>query len=130
MSSARWHKALRPVVYCAPNPATALLEILVHIEIDLDELPEPLQYLEIEVPDTTSAETFQPDAVGPHWQTDVQATQTAGDEWLKSGRTALLSVPSAIVPATWNVLINPQHRDSACIRVARVHEQAIDPRLL
>ncbi len=41
-----------PVVYCADHPATALLEILVHV--DAEDLPPAYQLLEIEVPDTHS----------------------------------------------------------------------------
>ncbi len=57
-------------------------------------------------------------------------TRPFGDEWLRAGRTALLRVPSAIVPATWNVLLNPQHPDNAKVRIVRTHEQPIDRRLI
>lgn len=117
-------------MYCAPNPATALVEILVHIEVDADDLPDPLQYLEIEAPDSVPLETLEAGALGRKWQTNSEATRRAGDEWLYSRRTALLRVPSVTVPATWNVLINPQHPDSGQIRVAHVHHHGIDPRLL
>ena len=127
---ARWHTLGRRIVYCAPNPAAALVEVLVHIEIDADDLPDPLQYLEIEVPDTISTKTVDVDGLGRNWQKNEAATRRAGDEWLRSGRTALLRVPSAIVPATWNVLINPQHPESAQVRVIHVHRHSIDPRLV
>ncbi len=126
----RWHMRGRRIVYCAPNPATALLEVLVHAGIDFDDLPVNFRYLEIEVPDTLAVEDEDTDALGPSWRTDLEATRRAGDEWLRSGRTALLRMPSVIVPATRNVLINPQHPDSTQIRVAHVHHHGIDPRLL
>jgi len=126
----RWHTPGRRVVYCAPNPATALVEILVHLRIDADDLPDPLQYLEIEAPDTISTEGVDVGSLGRNWQTDVHATRRSGDEWLHSGRTALLRVPSVVVPATWNDLINPQHPESAQIRIARAHRHSIDSRLL
>ena len=69
-------------------------------------------------------------ALGRAWRTDLEATRRAGDEWLRSGRTALFRVPSVIVPATWNVLMNPRHPESAQARIVRVHSYAIDPRLL
>jgi RES domain-containing protein len=68
-------------------------------------------------------------ALGSDWQRNPEMTRPLGDLWLHSGRTALLQVPSAIVPATGNVLINPQHPESAQIRVVRIHEQPIDRRL-
>jgi len=130
LAAARWHVAGRHVVYCAPNPATALLEVLVHLEIVPGELPDPLTYIEIGVPDSTSVETVAVSTLGPEWRTNPTATGRIGDEWLSSERTSLLRVPSVIVPATWNILINPEHRESAQIRIVRIHRHTIDPRLL
>jgi RES domain-containing protein len=118
------------IVYCAPNPATALVEVLVHVEIEAGDLPEPLQYLEIDAPDTISTETQAVDALGRNWRENQITTRHVGDQWLHAGSTAVLRVPSAIVPTTWNVLVNPRHTESARIRVVRVHRHAIDPRLL
>ena len=129
-ASGRWHTRGRRVVYCAASPAGALLETLVHLEIDLEDMPAQFRYLEIEAPDATSVEEMDVDVVGPLWRDDIARTREAGDEWLHSRRTALLRVPSVIVPATWNVLINPQHKDAAAVRIAEVHEHGFDPRLL
>jgi len=128
--SARWHTRGRRIVYCAPNPATALVEALVHMELDAGEVPDPLQYLEIEVPDTISTHTVAMETLGRNWQRNEAATRRAGDEWLHSGHTVLLQVPSVIVPQTWNTLINPQHPESAQIKVIQIHRHHIDPRLL
>ncbi len=121
----RWHTRGRRIVYCAPNPATALLEILVHAEIDIGDIPAKLSYLEIEAPDSLAIESVEVSALGEEWET----TQPFGNEWLRAGRTPLLRVPSVIVPATWNVLMNPKHPDSKQVRIARVHEHPIDVRL-
>jgi RES domain-containing protein len=129
-SPARWHKIARPIVYCAPNPATALVEVLVHNrQVEADDYPDHLQYLEIEAPDTTATETIETAALGNGWEDNESVTQSIGDEWLGSARTALLRVPSVIVPATWNVLLNPRHAESAGIRVRKVHRHRFDRRL-
>ena len=47
----RWHTRGRRVVYCAQDPAAALLEILVHFEIDILDLPVRYRLLKIEAPD-------------------------------------------------------------------------------
>ena len=57
-------------------------------------------------------------------------TRTIGGTWLAGGSTALLRVPSAIVPETFNVLLNPAHPDAKRIVVARATEHVMDPRLL
>ena len=128
--SARWHTAGRRIVYCAPNPATALLEVLVHAEIRIENVPVSLRYLEIEAPDSLAIEEVDTSGFGQSWRTDLEATRRAGDRWLQSPRTALLRVPSVIVPETWNVLINPRHPESGQIRIVRGHSHGIDLRLL
>jgi RES domain-containing protein len=117
-------------VYCAPNPAGALLEVLVHAEVDIEDLPVGFRYLEIEAPATLAIEDVDTSALERSWRTDLAATRRAGDRWLQSSRTALLRVPSVIVPATWNVLINPRHPESAQVRVVRTHSHGLDSRLL
>ena len=117
-------------MYCAPNPATALLEVLVHGKIDLEDMPVAFRYLEIEAPDSLAVEDVDTGALGQSWRTDLGATRGIGDQWLHSGRTPLLRVPSVIVPATWNVLINPRHPESSQVRVIRTHSHGLDLRLL
>jgi RES domain-containing protein len=121
-ASGRWHTRGRRIVYCAPNPATALLEILVHAEIDFEDLPVTYKYLEIDVPESVSREVVNPSA--------LDATRITGDEWLHSRRTALLLVPSAIVPATTNIVVNPAHPAAAGIKIVRIHIQTMDSRLI
>jgi RES domain-containing protein len=126
----RWHTRGRRIVYCAPNPATALLEILVHAEIDVEDIPVTFRYLEVEALDSIATETLDDEGLPGNWRSNLQASRRAGDGWLRSGRTALLRVPSVIVPMTWNVLLNPRHPDSTQVRIIRTYEHAIDPRLL
>ena len=126
----RWHAIGQRIVYCAPNPATALLEVLVHTRIDIEDLPVNFKYLEIEAPDALSIEEVDTTALGKSWQIDPTLTRRVGDQWLQSGRSALLRVPSLIVPATWNVLMNPRHAQSGEVGIVRVHSYAIDVRLV
>jgi len=130
LAPGRWHTRGSRIVYCSPNPATALAEVLVHVEIDPGDLPDPLQYLEIHAPDTVSMETVDFRALGRQWRSNEAATRDAGDRWLQAGNTAVLRVPSAIVPATWNLLVNPRHPESAQMRIVHIHSHGIDPRLL
>jgi RES domain-containing protein len=128
-ASGRWHSRGRPVVYCTWNPATALLETLVHLEIDAEDRPERFQLLKIEGPDRLSMKRVDPGELPDDWATDVLATQAVGNEWLSSMRTLLLEVPSALVPETWNLLINPQHREFHRLKIAARYEHAFDSRL-
>ncbi len=130
-ASSRWHTRGTRVAYCTPNPAAALLEVLVHLEIDVEDIPTTYQYLEIEAPDSVSRETIDCSNLPEDWLTNSAATRAIGDEWLRSRRTALLLVPCVIVPETWNVLLNPLHHpDGQLVSITRVHTQPIDTRLL
>jgi RES domain-containing protein len=64
------------------------------------------------------------------WLERTEATRALGDGWLTKGSTAVLRVPSAIVPETFNVLLNPAHQDAKRIVIVHTGEHAIDPRLL
>jgi RES domain-containing protein len=127
--SGRWHTKGHPIIYCTLNPATALLETLVHMEIDSEDRPERFHVLRIEGPDSLSIESIEGDSLSPNWAEDMSITQTIGDRWLADGRSLLLQVPSVLVPETWNVLVNPQHVEANLLRVAATYEHAFDARL-
>ena len=52
-----------------------------------------------------------------------------GSGWLRSGRTALLSVPSFVIPHERNLLFNPTHPDFSRISVRPVEPFSFDPRM-
>ena len=124
----RWHTAGRPVVYCASFPAAALLEMLVRLQIPLFELPVPYRLLQIFAPETVSHESVGD--LPRNWVDDVQGTRVIGDEWLSGGRSALLSVPSAVVPYTSNVMLNPLHPDAATVTILGTSGHVVDARLV
>jgi RES domain-containing protein len=117
------------VLYCALNPATALLEILVHMEIDPEDRPERFQVLKIEGPDAVSVERLDAAALPEDWGENPTATQAIGDDWLASARSLLLEVPSVLAPETWNVLVNPAHPEAGQLKIARVYQHPFDTRL-
>jgi RES domain-containing protein len=127
--SGRWHTKGHPVIYCTLNPATALLETLVHIEIDSEDRPERFQVLRIEVPESLSIEKVQADSLSPNWAEDMNATQAIGDRWLSEKRSLLLQVPSVLVPETWNVLVNPLHVEINLLKIIAMYEHPFDSRL-
>ena len=99
-ASARWHTRGKEILYCAPNPATAVLEILDEAQLPTD------------------------------WSRRVTGTRARGDRWLREGDTALLVVRTVLVPETYNVLINPRHADAARIKRLAVMPYPLDSRLL
>lgn len=111
LAGGRWHTAGRPVVYLAGTPAGALLEILVHLEVDQEDLPDTLQLLKVELPD--DIDIAPAPLLKPNWAADLNHTKGLGDSFLKGCSALLLPVPSAIMPHSINYLFNPMHVDSA-----------------
>ncbi|HET9741913.1 MAG TPA: RES family NAD+ phosphorylase [Terriglobales bacterium] len=130
IASARWHTEGRRIVYMAESPAGALIEALVHLELDPTRLPKSYLLLKAQASDSVHTETVSRAGLAENWLNDAVVTRTVGDEWLASGTTALLRVPSAIVPETSNLLLNPSHPEASRIQVLWHEEYPWDARLL
>ncbi|MFP5235569.1 MAG: RES family NAD+ phosphorylase [Acidobacteriota bacterium] len=126
--ASRWTTLGRRVVFMAESPAGALLEVLVHLNEREDRLPRTFALLEIDAPDELASRDLMPLA-GVHWRDRTDVTQKLGDEWLASLESPLARVPSAIVPRTWNLLLNPLHRDAEKLRIVSVIRERFDTRL-
>jgi RES domain-containing protein len=128
--SGRWHTRGQPVLYCATHPAAAVLEQLVHQEIRRPEALQGYRMLEIELPDDVHADRIEFADLPDQWPGDISLTRRIGDEWIAGGDTAVLHVPSAIVTATYNTVINPKHADVRRLQVLADQPFVFDPRLL
>ena len=128
--SGRWHTKGHPVVYCSEDPSTALLETLVHLEIDREDRPEIFQVLKIESFEEVSIEQVEAAKLGREWRGDLPRTRSIGDEWLQSGRTLLFEVPSVLVPERRNFLINPEHPEIRNLRISARYSHPFDQRFV
>lgn len=127
----RWNNPGKAVVYSSRSVALAYLESLVHIG---REAPQNRFLVRIVVPDQVweGALWAKVKDLPRTWRAAPagMGSMQYGDKWLASGRSALLCLPSAIVPEDINVLINPLHPHARMIR-ARVWRQLLyDSRLL
>lgn len=52
-----------------------------------------------------------------------------GARWTRAGQTAVLAVPSAVIPQESNYLLNPAHPLFSKIRIGRAERFSFDPRL-
>ena len=122
----RWHYAGQPVVYLAETPASALLEVCVHTSAN--DVPPEFTLLRIEGPDV-KIPAIKSDGLPQDWRTNQEATRDLGTSWLRKNRSALLQIPSAIVPETANFLFNPLHADAARFRISKTFLYPLDVRL-
>lgn len=126
--SSRWSSLGRRVVYLAESPAGALLEVLVHFDLDSEDIPKFYTLLRVSAPDETAMRSLDP-PTGGEWRNDEQMTRRIGDAWLSSLETPVARVPSAIMPHTWNYLLNPEHADAKQVQIAEVIKERFDNRL-
>jgi RES domain-containing protein len=127
----RWNTVGRPVTYAATSPSLCVLEKLVHVE-DPALLPA-LAMVCYDMPDGIPNLSHDLADLPADWRRRETLTQQLGDDWLDGLHSALLFVPSAIVPIAdspdRNVLINPRHQTAAEIRILRIEPFVFDTRL-
>lgn len=123
-SAGRWNQLGTPMVYCADHPATALIEVLVHV--DAEDLPASYQLLEIEVPDRVRIEVA---AVSSSWINDLQETRQLGTHFVASGTSPVLEVPCVTVPFAKNYLLNPALLEEHGIKITGTTKHPFDARL-
>jgi RES domain-containing protein len=127
-STGRWHTRGRPVVYLSDSAANGMLEQIVHLQDGSGKLPQFSDLLRIVVSGSIEVQELFPLA-HMAWREDVELTRRLGDAWLASLETPLARVPSAIVPHTWNYLLNPLHPDAGKLQIAEVICERFDNRL-
>ena len=119
------------MVYSSTSRALACLETFVHL--NAGGLPLNRYLVEIEIPeDIWNAAEILDHTTLIGWDAEPASTTsiTFGSIWAKSQRSALLMVPSVIVPDELNVLINPLHSDAANFAGRKIGKWQYDPRLL
>ncbi len=127
--AARWNSRGRFVLYSAGTRALACLENVVHR--NSRGLNHLFKTMVIEVPDDVLIESIQAENLPDGWHEfeSYPITQQLGDAWLDGMKSAVLAVPSAIIPAEQNYLFNPQHPDFQKIKLLRTEGFVFDPRI-
>ncbi len=119
LNGGRWNQHGRALVYTADNAALAALEVRVHLDLPADLLPEDYVLLEIDLGDIPAERVA-----------DFPADPAAfGTAWIAEGRTAILDVPSAIIPECRNLLLNPAHPEAGRARIVSRRPFGFDTRL-
>ena len=124
----RWNSRGVPVVYTSNTKSLAALETLVHLNP-----PVPFKYVAIRIQfDDALVEIVRAKALPPDWQTEPPppSTKAMGDAWARAARSAVLALPSVIIPGELNYLLNPAHPDFKTISLGKPEPFAFDPRLL
>lgn len=132
LQGGRWNRVGTPVVYSASSRALACLETVVHF--NTGALPLNRYLVEVDIPDDVWAAaqiTSHHAAALIGWDAEPAGRVSVdyGEAWVASGTSALLLVPSVIIPEESNILINPQHPDVKRIQCTKVRKFVYDHRL-
>ena len=123
----RWNPVGTEAIYASASRSLAALEVLVQFSI----LPRDYVLTEIHISPSIKMETLREDVLPPDWQalSPIPATQEIGRLWATELRSAVLIVPSSILPAEQNFIINPKHPGFAQIKFMPSKPFGFDPRL-
>ena len=105
----RWNSPGVTVVYTAETQSLAVLEVLVHL--DSPELLQKYLLISVEIDES------------------LGKLRSIGDRWILAGTSAVLRVPSALIPAENNFLLNPLHPGFRKLRIRKPVNFRFDPRL-
>jgi len=124
----RWNSPGTAIVYTAETQSLAALEMLVHL--DNAGLLQGYILVAVDIEESL-VEDLDLAQLPNNWRTDPPppALRKFGDEWVASAYSVALRVPSALVPAESNVLLNPAHSDFVKLIVGKPVPFSFDPRL-
>jgi RES domain-containing protein len=124
----RWNRKGVPLVYTAASQSLAMVEMLVQDE------PLRARYVMIQarIPKAVAIEHVRTEDLPSDWR-DIAGGETLraiGTAWARNRTSAVLAVPSAVIPAETNYLLNPLHADFRRINIGAPVRFETDFRLI
>jgi RES domain-containing protein len=107
----------------------AALELFVHVDSDI--APAGLIAIPADVPDNLTIDSVEPASLPRNWRAypGPEALKDITTAWINKSSTAVLAVPSAVIPSERNYLLNPKHADFRHLRIQSPIPFAFDPRM-
>jgi RES domain-containing protein len=124
----RWNPRGVTMVYTAGSQSLAMLELLVQ--------DDPLRAHYVMIPATLPArlkiERITLNDLPDDWRSPEAREQlrAMGADWCRSGSSAVLAVPSSVIPSETNYLLNPLHPSFGKIVVGAAQDFVTDLRLI
>ena len=124
VNGGRWNEAGRPMLYTASSRSLAILETLVHLR--QPQPPTDYRVMVLYIPDHIPFITSR--QLPENWKVDDAYSQQLGSKWLASNESLLLRVPSVIVRAEYNYLLNPAQEFFAEVQLIAIEPIEFDSR--
>jgi RES domain-containing protein len=131
LAGGRWNSKGVAMLYTSASVALCLCELAVHIPFGI--VPKDYHLLTIEFPDNSPPQPLPKEGalLPKDWRSvpHSQSTQDIGDKFIAEGKLLVLKVPSAIVPADFNFLFNPKHKDFSKVKIKSAELFEFDSRI-
>src|SRR5262245_52803513 len=125
----RWNPPGTSVVYTSATFSLAALEMFVRL--DAEDAADDLVATAAEIPDDLDVTALAVVGLPKGWRSVPYAEEarSLGGVWIAGLATAVLSVPSAVIPQERNYILNTTHPDFARITLATPQPFSFDPRM-
>lgn len=125
----RWNLPGTPTVYTSTHLSLAALELFVHV--DPADAPEEMVAIPARVPAGAVIDELEVADLPGGWRSypAPEAVQQLGTDRLAEGKAAVLLVPSVVIPAERNAVLDPRHPGFAAIEIGEPEEFSFDPRM-
>jgi RES domain-containing protein len=124
----RWNHVGSPCIYSSESRALAVLEFTVNT--GLNEIPPALIMISIDT-GSASIEEIAESRLPRGWQKSpaLNSTKDFGTALLNAGKSAVIKIPSVIIPGEYNYLLNPLHKDAGKFKIIQWKDFIYDLRI-
>lgn len=125
----RWNERGTPAVYLGGSLSLAALEMFVHLTAEDARLA--FATIRVDIADGIAVRELAVKELPANWREEPppDTCKSLGTAWVEAGQTALLQVPSVIVPGEHNYLLNPRHRDARRLKMHPPQPFGFDERM-
>jgi len=125
----RWNGPDYEVVYTSETLSLAALEYFVNMEPGT--VPADVVAVTAEIPESVKILSLRLEDVPGDWRAypAPPSTRRIGMAWLEKRESAVLAVPSVVIPSERNYLLNPAHPQFRKVRVGKPERFGFDSRM-
>lgn len=125
----RWASKGQRVSYAADHLALATLEKIASVQ--RADLLSEMVFVRAEIA-VTRVEELSNDHLPDGWDAlpAGEAARAVGDAWIREARSAVLRVPSVMLPHSYNYVVNAAHSETDGLRILEAQPLLLDNRVL
>ncbi len=127
LAGGRWNLPGTPLVYASETLSLASLETFVHLQ----PVDRRVRYVWFRIAIPATVRIDAPAALPKEWREEPpdEATQRLGSQWAQQNKSAVLRVPSILLPGEFNLLLNPAQAHFKRLKISAAQPFDFDGRL-